>query len=66
MYILKENVKIAMNQRTLAQIIGIHEVTLSNIMKRKVSCRKVVALCIVHYIDKDAELLDYFDKVEED
>lgn len=64
MYILKENVEIRMNQTIASEVIGIAQPTLSNILNRKVACRKVVAFSIVKYLDDEAEIEDYFEKVK--
>ena len=50
MYILKEGVELKLNQTTACEVIGLSQPTLSNILNRKVSCRKVVAFSIVKYI----------------
>ena len=62
MYILKENVDVKMNQTIASKVIGLSQPTLSNILNRKVACRKVVAFCITKYIDDNAKIEDYFDK----
>lgn len=62
MYILKEGVDLKINQTTACEVIGITQPTLSNILNRKVACRKVVAFSIVKYIDEDAEIEDYFEQ----
>ena len=64
MYILKEGVELKLNQTTACEVIGLSQPTLSNILNRKVSCRKVVAFSIVKYINKEAEIEDYFIKIE--
>lgn len=64
MYILKEGVELKLNQTTACEVIGLSQPTLSNILNRKVSCRKVVAFSIVKYIHKEAEIEDYFEKIE--
>lgn len=64
MYILKENVEIKMNQTIASEVIGLAQPTLSNILNRKVACRKVVAFCIAKYLDDNAEIEDYFEKVK--
>lgn len=64
MYILKENIELKMNQTTACEVIGLSQPTLSNILNRKVACRKVVAFSIVKYIHKEAEIEDYFIKIE--
>lgn len=63
MYIFKENVDYKINQTVASGIIGLAQPTLSNILNRKVACRKVVAFCIAKYLDKDAEIEDYFVRV---
>lgn len=62
MYVLKEDAKISINQTIASEVIGIAQPTLSNILNRKVACRKVVAFSIVKYIDENAEIEDFFDK----
>ena len=62
MYILKENLDIKMNQTIASEVIGLSQPTLSNILNRKVACRKVVAFCITKYINENAEIEDFFDK----
>lgn len=62
MYIFKENNNVKMNQTIASEVIGLAQPTLSNILNRKVACRKVVAFCITKYIDENAEIEDYFDK----
>lgn len=64
MYILKNDLDLKINQTIASKIIGITQPTLSNILNRKVSCRKVVAYCITKYFDDEAEIEDYFERVE--
>lgn len=64
MYILKEDAKVQINQTIASEVIGIAQPTLSNILNRKVACRKVTAYSIVKYIDEDAEIEDYFKKIQ--
>jgi len=64
MYILKQDVDIKINQTIASKVIGITQPTLSNILNRKVECRKVTAYCIVKYIDENAEIEDYFERVK--
>ena len=61
MYIFKKDLDIEINQTKASKIIGITQPCLSNILNRKVACRKVVAFCIVKYLDSNAEIEDYFD-----
>ena len=62
MYIFKENLDVKINQRIAGEVIGLAQPTLSNILNRKVACRKVTAFCITKYIDENAEIEDYFYK----
>lgn len=64
MYIFKKNLIIKINQTKASKVIGIAQPTLSNILNRKVACRKVVAFCITKYIDQDAEIEKFFEVVE--
>lgn len=63
MYIFKENVDVKINQTIAGEVIGLTQPTLSNILNRKVACRKVVAFCITKYIDENAKIEDYFEKI---
>ena len=63
MYVLKEGVNIKLNQTQAGEVIGLTQPTLSNILNRKVACRKVVAYCITKYINQNAEIEDYFERV---
>lgn len=62
MYIFKADNDVKMNQTIASEIIGLAQPTLSNILNRKVACRKVVAFSITKYIDENANIEDYFDK----
>lgn len=64
MYVFKEGVNVKLNQTRAGEIIGLTQPTLSNILNRKVACRKVVAYCITKYINQDAEIEDYFERVK--
>ena len=65
MYLFKPNIDLKINQTIASEVIGVAQPTLSNILNRKVYCRKVTAYCIVKYIDENAEIEDYFDKKED-
>jgi len=62
-YILKENIEVDFeNQKKIAEKLGIHEVTLSNILNRKVTTTKLVALHIVLLNgDKEKDIEKYFE-----
>lgn len=62
MYLFKTEIPVKINQTIASEIIGITQPTLSNILNGKVACRKVVAFCIVKYLDENAKIEDYFIK----
>ena len=62
MYRFRNDVVYKVNQTKASKIIGITQPTLSNILNRKVLCRKVVAYCITKFINQNAEIEDYFIK----
>ena len=64
MYIFKENIDVKINQTIAGEVIGLAQPTLSNILNRKVACRKVVAFCIAKYIDENAKIEDYFEQIK--
>lgn len=68
MYKFKEekatDVRRKIKQKYACEVIGLTRSALSNILNRKVACRKVVAYCIVKYLDKDAEIEDYFEPLK--
>lgn len=62
MYRFRNDVTYKINQTIASEIIGLTQPTLSNILNRKVTCRKVTAYCITKYLDENAEIEDYFTK----
>lgn len=64
MYIFKNDINIKINQTIASEVIGLAQPTLSNILNSKVACRKVVAFCITKYIDENAKIEDYFEKIK--
>lgn len=66
MYILKENIVVDLKcetQRKVAEKIGITEQTLSKILNRKMACSKMIAYCIVKINNSEADIEDYFERV---
>ena len=53
------------NKVKVAEKIGLHPDTLRKILNGKQECSKLVAYCITKYIDSDAEIENYFIKVDE-
>lgn len=64
MYIFKGDTSVIRNQTIASDVIGITQPTLSNILNKKVECRKVTAYSITKYINENAEIEDYFEKVK--
>lgn len=63
-YVYKDGLNYKINQTKASEIIGITQPTLSNIFNRKVACRKVVAYCITKYINENANIEDFFERVK--
>ncbi len=53
------------NKVKVANQIGLHPDTLRKVLNGKVKCSKLVAYCITKFIDSNAEIDDYFERVEE-
>ena len=64
MYMIIEDVNVKLNQTIASEVIGITQPCLSNILNRKVACRKVVAYCITKYISQDCEIEDFFERIK--
>lgn len=48
----------------MAKVIGISVVHLNRVINNKCNCSKVVAYCISKYINKNAEISEFFNKVD--
>lgn len=59
----KQDVKL-FNKNEVANVIGIHPVTLRNILNGKQKCSKLVAYCITKFLNREAEISFYFERVE--
>lgn len=64
MYIFKEDKNIIKNKGKASEKIGITLPTLSKILNKRCACRKTTAYCITKYIDEDAEIIDFFERVK--
>ena len=65
MYTIKEPKMIKFeNQTKASEEIGIKLETLSRILNKKQKTTKVVAYCIVKHYDENAEIQDYFDRLD--
>lgn len=47
----------------LSKVIGVSKQSLSNIINNKANCRKTTAFCIAKYINENAEINDYFERI---
>ena len=66
MYRFRQDINFKLkHQGIAAKEIGLTQPTLCNILSGKVACRKVTAYCIAKYINENAEIENYFDKVGE-
>lgn len=65
-YMLKKDAEVDfMNQKRIAKRLGIHEVTLCNILKRKITTNKPTAVYItILNGGTEADLEEYFEKIE--
>lgn len=50
------------NKKKASEVIGISRQYLTNIVNGKIACTKVVAFCITKYLDKNAEIEEFFIK----
>ena len=64
MYYFRQDIQVKFKQKDLCETIGITQPTMSNIINGKVACRKVVAYSITKYLNEDAEIEDYFERVK--
>lgn len=51
------------NKTKVAEYIGITVQTLSRIINGKQDCSKLVAYCITKFLNQDAEIEEYFERV---
>lgn len=63
MYMFKlKSLDFKINKTKISEEIGISRPYLTDILNSKKSCTKVVAFCITKYLNKDAEINEYFYK----
>ena len=53
------------NKSKVAEKIGLHPDTLRKVLNKKQQCSKLVAYCITKYINSNAEIEDYFERMSE-
>jgi len=63
-YLFRGDITYNINQTIASKVIGITQPTLSNILNRKVRTTKMTAYCITKYLDENAEIEDYFERVK--
>ena len=67
MYILNERAKEMLKVyklKNVAEYVGIHSNTLSEMIKKNRPCLKLPAYALTKFLDKDAEISDLFDRKE--
>lgn len=52
------------NKTQMAKVIGLHPVTLRNIINGKRECSKLIAYCITKFLNSEKEIEDYFIRKE--
>lgn len=52
------------NKTQVAKIIGLNADTLRRVINGKQVCSKLVAYCITKFLNKDAEIEDYFELIK--
>ena len=50
------------NKEEMAKIVGLNPATLRRIFTKKQQCSKLVAYCITKFLNKEAEIANYFEK----
>lgn len=63
MYIWKYDNLCLRKQKVASSVIGVTPQWLSKICAKKVKIRQLLAYCITKYIDKEAEIEDFFERV---
>lgn len=64
MYLFRDkNVAITYNKVQMAKVVGLNPDTLRRVINGKQSCSKLVAYCITKFLNSEAEILDYFERV---
>ena len=56
-------INIKINQKNLADEIGLSRQYINGVINNKYNCRKLVAYAMTKLIDSDAEISDYFEMV---
>lgn len=65
MYLFRDkNVAITYNKVQMAKVVGLNPDTLRRIINGKQTCSKLTAYCITKFLDSEAEIINYFDRVE--
>ena len=63
MYMYKMGIDIKINKAKASREIGCDVSWLSQVMNRRVACSKMLAYCITKYLDENAEISDFFERV---
>lgn len=63
MYLFRKDVIDVFNQSAIARQVGLAVETVNRIFNRKQKCSKQTAYCICKVINENAEIEDYFERV---
>ena len=64
MYKIKKEIVLKLNKTKASEEIGITRPHLTNVLNGKKYCSKILAYCITKYLNKEAEIADYFERVK--
>lgn len=65
MYLFKDkNVAITYNKVQMAKVVGLNPDTLRKIINGKKACSKLTAYCITKFLNSEAEIIDYFNRIK--
>lgn len=51
------------NKTQMAKVVGLNADTLRRVINGKQKCSKLVAYCITKFLNSEAEIEDYFEKI---
>ena len=63
MYMFTGDKNIIKNKSVASEKIGVALPTFSSILNRKTACSKIMAYCITKYINENAEIQDFFERI---
>lgn len=64
MYLFLAKKGFRIKQKNLTEIVGVSESFLSKVINRKRKCSKTLAYAISKALNSEAEILDYFERID--